>query len=525
MATPRVDPLSISDDRRGRGQRFVIGLVVAAVVIALGAVAFASVAGSSGTRYRTAIAGLRDVRSTIDGVASIEPVSQATVAFPVAGTVATVSVAAGDRVQAGQSVAALDPESLTQTLHQKEAALANARLTLQKAIDAQDAAATSTTAVTPTTTPGGSLQQQIAAAQRSVVQSQQAVDRAMTKASTAVTAAQTPCASPSTPPEIAQCQTALQSVTSAQAEVQTAQQQLNAAMAHLDDLLNQQASSGGSSGTTPTTSGGSSRPATSSVPTAATIAANQAAVDSAQAAVTVAQQNLQMATLVSPIDGRVVAVNLAPGQTVTANSTTQTIVVQGPGGFEATMTVSVDLIPRVRVGQDATVLPDGADAPVAAHVSRVALAPTTSATAATAVYRVTLAITGGSDELQNGSIATASILTESAAGVLAVPTSAVHADISGGRAVTVLDGSTTTEATVTVGIVGSEYTQITQGLREGSVVVLADLQEALPGTATKTSTSSTVATNGPVGGNFPGGGNFPSGGFQPPNGGQGTPPN
>ena len=50
-----------------------------------------------------------DVDAVLNGVATIEPVSQATVAFPVSGTVASVDVEVGDRVAVGQTLATLDP--------------------------------------------------------------------------------------------------------------------------------------------------------------------------------------------------------------------------------------------------------------------------------------------------------------------------------------------------------------------------------------------------------------------------------
>ena len=59
-------------------------------------------------------------------------------------------------------------------------------------------------------------------------------------------------------------------------------------------------------------------------------------------------------------------------------------------------------------------------------------------------------------------------------------------------------------------MVGAEWTEITGGLEEGRRVVLADLDEALPGAATDTSDPAGAS---PTGG-FPGGG--PPAGFTPP---------
>ncbi len=56
----------------------------------------------------------RDVDAELTSVATIEPVSQAPVAFPAGGTVATVDVAVGvgDTVAVGQELASLDTAQL-----------------------------------------------------------------------------------------------------------------------------------------------------------------------------------------------------------------------------------------------------------------------------------------------------------------------------------------------------------------------------------------------------------------------------
>ena len=109
-----------------------------------------------------------------------------------------------------------------------------------------------------------------------------------------------------------------------------------------------------------------------------------------------------------------------------------------------------------------------------------------------------------------------------------MPTSAVHVD-GATRTVNVLNGSTVTPTEVQVGIVGNDLTEITSGLESGLKVVLADLREPLPGSATKASSSSSTQirlpngqtiTGGSGGGNF-GGANF--GGGSPPRGAIPTP--
>jgi len=522
-----------------RVKRAVGVIAVLAIVTVIAVIVWTTVAGSSETRYRVAVATTADVLSTINAVEAIEPVTSATVAFPTAGKVQAVNVQVGSVVTPGEALASLDPSALQDTLHQRQASLANAELSLSKALEAQtaaaDAAAAAADASTSTTFPGGggggSLTAQIAAAQRQVTGAQHQVDTAITNANTKVTQAATPCASPSTQQQIQACQTALASVTSAQAGVQSAQQTLATDMTTLDGLLRQQASAGG--GSSPSTipsgaGGGSGRTggASAAVPTAADIASDQAAVDSVQQAVTVAQQAIEQSTISSPIDGTVVQVTIVAGQSVTAASTTATIVIAATGGFESSLTLSVDQIPKVRVGQPATVLPDGFDRVLRGEVAQISIQPTS--TSGTATYRVIIALSDQPTELRNGSIGTASIITATAKNALAVPTSAVHVD-GATRTVNVLNGSTVTPTEVQVGIVGNDLTEITSGLESGLKVVLADLREPLPGSATKASSSSSTQirlpngqtiTGGSGGGNF-GGANF--GGGSPPRGAIPTP--
>ena len=98
---------------------------------------------------------------------------------------------------------------------------------------------------------------------------------------------------------------------------------------------------------------------TGTTPSAADLASYQQAVDSAEANLAVAQQAQAQATIVSPIDGTVIAVNMNPGDSVTAGSTTATIVVAGSGGYEAVTMVKVTDLPKLKVGQAASVQPDG----------------------------------------------------------------------------------------------------------------------------------------------------------------------
>jgi HlyD family secretion protein len=520
-------------------------------------------ASASGpAHYRTAVAAQRDVDATLHGVATIEPVAQAAVAFPVSGTVATVAVTPGTTVTGGQPLATLDTASLEANLHDQQATLDQAKLTLQHALAGQSVALPSSTtrsfAVTGAPVKvtlygglaAGAPADDLPGAQQAVLAAQHQVDAARTHADGAIASATNVCAGvdvtadPTTAlAALNACQTALHDVATAQAAVSDAQTALATASSALDALLEQLANQVPPTTSTtvpptttpptttapsptppmtdtpttarpPTTtttappaptepdtssdsvrggparsggSGGSSRSGSAPAnkpPSSADLVAFQSAVDAAAADVTMAGQALAQATVVSPITGTVVAVNIAPGQSVTAGSTTQTIVVAGAGGFEATTLIGLDDVPTVKVGQNATVTADGATTAIDGSVVSISAVPagTTSTN-----YRVEIALPPDATGLLNGAIGSVAIMTGTAAGV-AVPTSAVTTT-GAIHTVRVLEAGTVRTVAVQVGVVGDTWTQITSGVQAGEQVVLASVDEPLPSAATSASST------------------------------------
>jgi multidrug resistance efflux pump len=331
----------------------------------------------------------------------------------------------------------------------------------------------------------------------------------------------------------------------------TLQQGLSGQEAALDKLLTSSASSTGTSSTSPTSTGTSSagrsptgRSPTGTSPTgtsptgtsptgttsagktsattggtgsttvavsAAQLAADQAAVDAANASLALAQQQLSQASIVSPLTGVVSSVGLTVGQQATAGSTTTAVDVIDPTGHGVTLSVDVTKIAQVKVGDKATVVPDGSSTPLAATVSYVAAAPTTSSSTA---YNVQLAFTSTPTKLRDGVQAAVTITTAQAVNALAVPTSSVN-HLGTIDYVLVLNGSTTKMQIITVGSVGALYTQVTGGLTAGQRVVLANPNTPIP-TSTVTGriariTGGASGTTGLLGGTSGTSGTRPSG--------------
>jgi multidrug efflux pump subunit AcrA (membrane-fusion protein) len=542
-------------------KRTVIAIVVAIFVVTTAAGATVAFGSSGGHSYRTAIATTATVHEELAKSGTIEPVAQASVGFPISGTVMSVNVTLGQSVTTGQRLARLDTTSLQKDLTDKQATLAQSQLTLYKAMHGESvgsgavgstggassaistasyaASAASTSivlAAARTTAPSSALQ----AAQQAVLAAQKKVDAALAKAKLSLQAATTACASttttsttsttapttsttvPATGPGTTACITAQQQVASDQQAVAKAQAGLAKAETALTKLL--ASASATTPSTTPsnpspsTTPLGSSRSgstssssSTSSSPTAEQLVAYQAAVDAAAAEVTAALQTLAQATIVSPISGTVAAVNLASGDSVSASSSTANIVVVGTHGYEVTTTVTVDEVAKVKVGDTATVVADGTSTKRAAKVVGVGVAP--SSNGSTTTYPVVVGLTGAATGLRNGATAAVTIeIAHSSSAAVTVPTSAVHTT-NGFHFVTVLANGKTSDVRITIGAVGSEITEVKSGLKAGQVVVLADMSAALPASNTNNrfvrgGFGSSLSGGGGGFGGFGGGGGF-----------------
>ncbi|MDQ1478059.1 MAG: trimeric autotransporter adhesin, partial [Actinomycetota bacterium] len=483
----------------------------------------------------------------LHGTGTIQPVSQASVAFPIAGVVATVVVTPGAQVTAGQTLATLDATSLQQDVITKQAALAAANLTLYKALNGQSSSpngggaggATATAANTNASASSAAAPRSSAdtsAAQQQLLAAQKNVDAALATAQASLQAASEACGTstntqrhspgspgasptpPSGPPRTtamssvpasttsttaptaskppttglgsAACMTAQQQLARDQQASSTAQQSLARAEQTLERLLTSTATSSSSR------TAGASASSTSTAPSAAQLVADQSAVDAAATEVLAAQESVAQATITSPITGTVAAVGLQVGHSVTASSTTSAVVVTGGAGYEISTTVSVNDIAKLKVGDAATVVPDATSQTLNGKVVWIGAA---SGSSTSTSYPVVIGLTGSPSGLRNGAMSSTSIeLARSQTSALTVPTSAVHS-INGRHFVTVLANGKTSTVPVQIGVVGAQTTQITSGVDGGTVVVLADLHAAVP--SSNTNSRVTAGLTGGLGGN------------------------
>ena len=175
----------------------------------------------------------------------------------------------------------------------------------------------------------------------------------------------------------------------------------------------------------------------------------------------------------------------------------------GDGATTVTTTVTLDQVDDVSVGQDASVTPAGAAEPVGGTVTSIGLLPDSGTD--TTTYPVTIDL-DGDVTAREGATASIQLVIGTATDVVTVPSSAVST--TGRTIVTVLTDGQPVPTPVTVGVVGATRTSITEGVKAGQEIVLADLDAELPsGDGTTTSLTG--------GGGFPGGGARPSGGGLP----------
>jgi multidrug efflux pump subunit AcrA (membrane-fusion protein) len=557
------------------------GIPVVVVVLVVGGVygtrAFASGGSSPSYRLGRVTTGSIDQTLTLSGTA--EKVSQATSSFKVSGTVKTVPVGIGDSVTAGQTLATLDPTALQQAVTSAKATLAQAEATLDNdengtssnSSSASSSASSSSSPASSSSAAKGATPKERAAAAAGVKAAQQKVDAdeqaaaagvgtlltdiaEQAKECAAFLPAATPATSPSatpaaTPPTMDDCLTAVQATVTDQAKLasaQTALQNLPGDQKALAQALTNQAkvnaagsstgsgsgsgsgsSTGSSSGRTGTSGGsGSSSSSASSGSgssdfTAQRVASDQVAVQSGTSALAAAQDNLAQGTLTAPISGTVAALSFVPG----SSSSSASVTIIGAGAVDVTVNVPLASLPKVKVGQAATVVSNGSGTVMAGTVRSISLLPASSSTTSVS-YPVVVRVPQPTAALASGSTATATITLATVKNVITVPNSALTTLVSGTGFVQTVKAGKVTRTLVRTGAVGATTTQIISGLTVGQQVVIANLSEALPTTTTtsrfgaRTGTSGLTSSLSGAGGGLGGAPTFVGGGggFRGPGG-------
>lgn len=228
-------------------------------------------------------------------------------------------------------------------------------------------------------------------------------------------------------------------------------------------------------------------------PLSSLIASDQAAIAGANAAVSSAQQQLSTARLVSPGNGVVASVNIAPGQPVTnsggaptgggaaaaalATGPSGAIVVNGLEGYLVTAQVTDAQVAQVHPGEAALITPAGATGSVPGQVTSVT--PLGVTTQGVVAFPVDIALSGSPPGLYAGASAQVGIVVSQAKGVVTVPTSSVHT-VGARNYVFVLDQGKPKRQVVQLGPSDAIRTAITSGLNAGTHVVVASARAKVP---------------------------------------------
>jgi len=283
--------------------------------------------------------------------------------------------------------------------------------------------------------------------------------------------------------------------------------------------------------------------------TAATLITDQATIQSSAIALAQAQDQLNQATITSPIAGKVASMPFIVGQQASA---TATAVIIGSGAIEVSVPVPLAKRAQVATGQAATVTSTIGGTTLQGTISRISLLPTTttgfsvtagsststganssststgansSSSQSTTTYATVITITSGGDLLPESSRVGVTITTKTVSAGVVLPASAVTPTGTGSGTVQVVTNGILSTKRVVTGAVGDTDIEIVSGVTAGETVVIADVDKPIPGASIAASRGAQTAqqqfpngggaTDVPTGGGATGGAQSPASGAPP----------
>jgi HlyD family secretion protein len=219
---------------------------------------------------------------------------------------------------------------------------------------------------------------------------------------------------------------------------------------------------------------------------------NQSQVQQAQAALKIAEANLQYTRIISPVDGTVISRSVDVGQTVAASFQTPTLFSIAQDLTKMQIDTSVDEadIGKVKSGQDVSFTVDAyPDTIFTGKVAVVRNAPTTVSNVVT--YDVVIQVANPELKLKPGMTANVSITIETRPDVLRIPNAALRfkpADVKvisektagkqgmKGTKIWIMENGKLKPVKVTVGLSDGNYTEIITGeLKAGQEIITDSL--------------------------------------------------
>ncbi|MDQ2858980.1 MAG: efflux RND transporter periplasmic adaptor subunit [Candidatus Eremiobacteraeota bacterium] len=413
-----------------RSTRAWIAILTASIAIAIVAalIAIVHTRTAAAVSYQTVPVVRQDLVQSVTATGTVNPQNTIAVGTQESGTITEVDVDFNSRVRRGQVLARLDPTTFQAALEQARAQLTQAQAQARSAQATANGAQSSIGSAVATQRASQATSQAALATARSnqagVVSANAAVERSQSAASLAQ---QTVGRDQQL---LAQGYIAQSQLDSDRSNLVAAQTALDAARAGVQQAVEQAAASASqaqaSAAQTAATSYQTSSAQSGAQTQTANAAASEASVAGAEAQVRQAQLNLQKTIIISPVDGTVVARNVAIGVTVAASFQTPTLfsIAQDLNRMEVDLSVGEPDIGNVRSG-------DGVDFSVLAYpnetfhgiASQVRIDPVTTQNVVT--YATVVLVDNRAGRLLPGMTANASIHVAKSPNALVVPLAAL----------------------------------------------------------------------------------------------------
>lgn len=196
------------------------------------------------------------------------------------------------------------------------------------------------------------------------------------------------------------------------------------------------------------------------------VATVSASVDSAKAALDIASDHLQNASLIAPISGYVSLCTIHAGQMVTPG--VELFSIKNTNTVEVELQVAESVIGQIRIGSPARItVPSARQQDLPGVITQ--LNPTKNPQ--TGLYMARVTIPNEEGELKVGMFADVELVTARSEDVLVIPSEAILQDGESSFVYLAKEGQAK-RRTVTVGVSGETETEILSGLRQGDQVVV-----------------------------------------------------
>ncbi|MBI5955416.1 MAG: efflux RND transporter periplasmic adaptor subunit [Chloroflexi bacterium] len=191
-------------------------------------------------------------------------------------------------------------------------------------------------------------------------------------------------------------------------------------------------------------------------------------VKNSQAALELVRLNLANASLVAPFDGIVASVGANPGEQVGGGTPMFTLINLSKLRIDAN--VDETEISKVNLGQEVSITLDALPN-VRLQGKVISVAPGATVQSGVVTYLVQIGIVSADAQVMTGMTANANIVVEQKTNVLYVPNRAIKVNRNL-RTVQVMENGQLVEKQIRTGMSNDQFTEVTEGLKEGEEVVI-----------------------------------------------------